>query len=415
MQWCESGATQQWLAVFVAFGLVCVAAANYEFDEFGSHPLVKLPWVKEEPSDNWIIEAGDSCHSENLETLTFYGLTYKEKLRNGGSKNKKTFFFEKLKKAKSTNTLRQVQRSNLTITKFEIRIWKQFSWNLSMCSNSTNYFTEATTRLIIESNLLICVFIFDYHNNRQFQEKLRLKLNKCEELFYLQDFQRDHGQCSASSRNCIWAHDAVVWCDAAVAGRLRRVWARLCSRCELRNSMNSAVYKGIREKKLEFFDPKNACNIRIRSGAGRSEDGHETVREHGLFEKSTTDLKKCLTEDQDLADKKTTDLKLLPDLSLHDLILMGPDQAAKRLSLEDYHRFAWANQLHGQVPEKVLHSLQQARVREKLARGFFRRWALYPFWDLIHYLVPIECCEAIIARPAWSNRGLVEHLRGGRA
>ncbi|CAB0030169.1 unnamed protein product [Trichogramma brassicae] len=94
---------------------------------------------------------------------------------------------------------------------------------------------------------------------------------------------------------------------------------------------------------------------------------------HGLFEKSTTDLKKCLTEDQDLADK-TTDLKLLPDLSLHDLILMGPDQAAKRLSLEDYHRFAWANQLHGQVPEKYYIACSKL-VCEKLAREFFfRRW-----------------------------------------
>uniref|UniRef100_A0ABD2W0E4 Uncharacterized protein n=1 Tax=Trichogramma kaykai TaxID=54128 RepID=A0ABD2W0E4_9HYME len=125
---------------------------------------------------------------------------------------------------------------------------------------------------------------------------------------------------------------------------------------------------------------------------------------HGLFEKSTTDLKKCLAEDQDLANL-TKGLKLLPDLSLHDLILMGADQAAKRLSLKDYHEFVWANQLLGQVPEKCYRACGD-HVSEKMARRFYRRWALDPFWDLIHYVMSRDCCELVLAQPLFSNQDL---------
>ncbi|KAL7305462.1 hypothetical protein TKK_0002201 [Trichogramma kaykai] len=33
---------------------------------------------------------------------------------------------------------------------------------------------------------------------------------------------------------------------------------------------------------------------------------------------------------------------------------------------------------------------------EKLWRQFFRRWALDPFMKLIHYRLPILCCDMVV-------------------
>ncbi|CAB0032065.1 unnamed protein product [Trichogramma brassicae] len=122
-------------------------------------------------------------------------------------------------------------------------------------------------------------------------------------------------------------------------------------------------------------------------------------KKHGLYEKSGTHLKKCLVEDRLLADT-TQLLELLPNLTLFDLILMRPNQAAKRLTIEDYHRFAWENQFYDQVPGKYLKACA-AHVCEKLSRVFFLRCAEYFLWELTLKKMPIHCCEMII-----DNNGL---------
>ncbi|CAB0041031.1 unnamed protein product [Trichogramma brassicae] len=87
-------------------------------------------------------------------------------------------------------------------------------------------------------------------------------------------------------------------------------------------------------------------------------------------------------------------LMILPDLSFHDLIWIRLEDAEKLLTYTDYFKFSRTHH-HWYLPAE-LSPVCAVHLCEKLSRGFFRRWALYPFWELIHYRVPIECCEMII-------------------
>ncbi|KAL7303870.1 hypothetical protein TKK_0003992 [Trichogramma kaykai] len=80
-------------------------------------------------------------------------------------------------------------------------------------------------------------------------------------------------------------------------------------------------------------------------------------------------------------------------LTLYDLIQLRPEEAAKRLKFSDYYEIQSSRQLK-QMGKKY-HEDCVLHLCEKLSRGFFRRWTLYPFWELIHCRLPIECCEMI--------------------
>ncbi|CAB0031195.1 unnamed protein product [Trichogramma brassicae] len=84
-----------------------------------------------------------------------------------------------------------------------------------------------------------------------------------------------------------------------------------------------------------------------------------------------------------------------PSLSLYELIRLRPTEAAEILTYTDYFELG--------CTEKVLKLPTEFGINcakhlcEKLARRFFRRWTLYPFWEkIVHYRLPLLCCDLII-------------------
>ncbi|CAB0032608.1 unnamed protein product [Trichogramma brassicae] len=82
---------------------------------------------------------------------------------------------------------------------------------------------------------------------------------------------------------------------------------------------------------------------------------------------------------------------IVPSLSLYDLIRLRPDEAEKHaLTFQDYYSIKL-----DRLPQRSKEACS-AHLAEKVARAFFRAWALEPFMELIHFRLPILCCEMII-------------------
>uniref|UniRef100_A0ABD2XCS0 Uncharacterized protein n=1 Tax=Trichogramma kaykai TaxID=54128 RepID=A0ABD2XCS0_9HYME len=104
-----------------------------------------------------------------------------------------------------------------------------------------------------------------------------------------------------------------------------------------------------------------------------------------LFQNSA-DLKKCWYDGVEFVETARA-IEVTPSLSLYDLIKTPHKQAEKLVSYSDYFKLT------------SLKNLSQActmHLCEMMARGFFHRWATYPFWNLIHKRLPLECCDMII-------------------
>ncbi|KAL7296064.1 hypothetical protein TKK_0010618 [Trichogramma kaykai] len=115
--------------------------------------------------------------------------------------------------------------------------------------------------------------------------------------------------------------------------------------------------------------------------------------EHGLMAKSL-DLDGFWIDDEEFA-SEAREITIKAGLSLYDLIRSRP-KPAKRLEYEDYYEFGRSSKLRD-LGEKHREACS-VYLCEKLSRGFFRRWALDPFLELIRYRLPILCCEMIIER-----------------
>ncbi|CAB0033064.1 unnamed protein product [Trichogramma brassicae] len=115
---------------------------------------------------------------------------------------------------------------------------------------------------------------------------------------------------------------------------------------------------------------------------------------HDLFEKSSSDLEKSLRDDQEFASKAKKAM-IFPSLSLYDLIHLGAEEEEKLLTYTDYFVFAHHDKLR-MIPRHYKNCF--FHLCEKLSRGFFRRWALDPFYELIHRRLPILCCEQILEK-----------------
>ncbi|XP_014233178.1 ankyrin-1-like [Trichogramma pretiosum] len=114
--------------------------------------------------------------------------------------------------------------------------------------------------------------------------------------------------------------------------------------------------------------------------------------EHELFATSS-DLEKRLCEDKDFA-SRAKKISIKPDLSLFDLVQLRPEKAQKLLLHTDYYKLT--NSKKWSDFPKGLKKACEIHLSEKLSRGFFRRWAVYPFWEFIHYRLPLECCEMVL-------------------
>uniref|UniRef100_A0ABD2W6S0 SOCS box domain-containing protein n=1 Tax=Trichogramma kaykai TaxID=54128 RepID=A0ABD2W6S0_9HYME len=111
-----------------------------------------------------------------------------------------------------------------------------------------------------------------------------------------------------------------------------------------------------------------------------------------LFEKSV-DLDKSWYDDEEFA-SRAKKCMVKPDLSLHDLIQLRPEEASRQLTYSDYLVLARSREFRGLRREHQ--DTCAVHLCEKLSRGFFRVFALYPFWDLIHKRLPLEICEMIM-------------------
>uniref|UniRef100_A0ABD2XBK6 Uncharacterized protein n=1 Tax=Trichogramma kaykai TaxID=54128 RepID=A0ABD2XBK6_9HYME len=86
-------------------------------------------------------------------------------------------------------------------------------------------------------------------------------------------------------------------------------------------------------------------------------------------------------------------IMVIPSLSLYDLMRLRPEEAEKHaLTFQDYYSI----ELH-RLPPKSRPACS-AHLAEKVARGFFRAWALEPFTQLIHWRLSPELCEGILRK-----------------
>ncbi|CAB0030597.1 unnamed protein product [Trichogramma brassicae] len=114
----------------------------------------------------------------------------------------------------------------------------------------------------------------------------------------------------------------------------------------------------------------------------------------GLLEKSALREKRLL--DDKKFEKTMKKINMKTNLTLYELTRLGPEEAAKQFTYTNclnYMRHKKWMYFDERYPEACL-----ARVSEQLLRGFYRTWALEPFLELIHYRLPIECCEMILER-----------------
>ncbi|CAB0029692.1 unnamed protein product [Trichogramma brassicae] len=110
-----------------------------------------------------------------------------------------------------------------------------------------------------------------------------------------------------------------------------------------------------------------------------------------LFEKSV-DVEKCWYRDEEFVSEAKQ--IMIRSLSLYDLMQLQPDEAAKKLTYENYYWFATGCKFW--LPSEKYHEATSVHMCEKMLKGFFRRWALEYFLELTRYRLPILCCEMII-------------------
>ncbi|CAB0034742.1 unnamed protein product [Trichogramma brassicae] len=105
-------------------------------------------------------------------------------------------------------------------------------------------------------------------------------------------------------------------------------------------------------------------------------------------------LEKVHDDDEEVA-RKAREMRKGPTLSLYELIESRPEEAEKRVTFEDYFEFGRSGDYLCD-PFEEPHEACAVHLCEKLSRGFFRRWALDPFRELVKRRLPIEICELIM-------------------
>uniref|UniRef100_A0ABD2XCP1 PRANC domain-containing protein n=1 Tax=Trichogramma kaykai TaxID=54128 RepID=A0ABD2XCP1_9HYME len=113
---------------------------------------------------------------------------------------------------------------------------------------------------------------------------------------------------------------------------------------------------------------------------------------HKMFQEK--DLEKSWLENEKLA-SRAKKIIIKKNLSLYELIQLEPEESVKLVSTEDYAKLSTSRKFVN-ISEEHRENFAE-HLCEKVARGFFRRLALYPFWEkVIRYRLPLECCEMIL-------------------
>ncbi|XP_014224801.1 ankyrin-1-like [Trichogramma pretiosum] len=115
-------------------------------------------------------------------------------------------------------------------------------------------------------------------------------------------------------------------------------------------------------------------------------------RARGLFDKSADDPHKSWCDDKVFTNKAKNTMVAHGHtwMTLYQLIQLRPEKAAKELTYWDYYKLAFSDPVEEAVQACAEH------LCEKVARGFFLRWALDPFLEMTSHQLPTECSDMII-------------------
>uniref|UniRef100_A0ABD2WHI7 Uncharacterized protein n=1 Tax=Trichogramma kaykai TaxID=54128 RepID=A0ABD2WHI7_9HYME len=117
----------------------------------------------------------------------------------------------------------------------------------------------------------------------------------------------------------------------------------------------------------------------------------ESFFEHKVFEKSTS-LVQRLHDDKKF-EIEAKNKEIIQGLSLYDLIQLQPREVTKQFSFNDW--FKNSEKFFNRV-SIFYYEAFTAHLAEKLSRKFFLSWALVTFCELIHFRLPILCCDMMI-------------------
>ncbi|CAB0038898.1 unnamed protein product [Trichogramma brassicae] len=137
------------------------------------------------------------------------------------------------------------------------------------------------------------------------------------------------------------------------------------------------------------------------------ERGYELTRSDALTIMkllAVNGLIKVDPDDDEMFERKAMRIMIKSDLSLYDLTRLRPGEEEKRLAYRDYFEFTQTHD-HRHLHEGR-HRGCLAHPCETMARGFFRRWALHSFLEMIRYRLLIECCEIMIIDESFTNKDL---------
>ncbi|KAL7300057.1 hypothetical protein TKK_0007067 [Trichogramma kaykai] len=122
---------------------------------------------------------------------------------------------------------------------------------------------------------------------------------------------------------------------------------------------------------------------------------------HGLLFESTEALENFWRNDRQFANK-AIELIVKPGLTLYELIQLGPREVAKLVTLKEFCKFVCTVQWN----DIRRHQACIVHLSENMSRRFFRSWATIFLMELIHYRLPLECCEMIIDNSIMQNKDL---------
>ncbi|XP_023314785.1 ankyrin-3-like [Trichogramma pretiosum] len=120
--------------------------------------------------------------------------------------------------------------------------------------------------------------------------------------------------------------------------------------------------------------------------------------EYELFERSPSDDQQKLLCDDAVFVYKAKRIMTKPNLSVYDLVRLKPEEEDELLTYADYFDLPERLRVLCGYPYDI--SRCALHLWEKMSRGFFQRWTLDPFRELINYRLPLEFCEKILDRLA---------------
>uniref|UniRef100_A0ABD2XJG4 Uncharacterized protein n=1 Tax=Trichogramma kaykai TaxID=54128 RepID=A0ABD2XJG4_9HYME len=97
-------------------------------------------------------------------------------------------------------------------------------------------------------------------------------------------------------------------------------------------------------------------------------------------------------EEEKFANKAKNKM-ISPSLSLYDFIKLRPQEAARRLTYNDYFEIANSNKL--KFPVKYREACQ-LHLCEIMSRRFFLDWTMESFMKLINYRLPLLCSDMVL-------------------